>query len=134
MNSTQIIVAGAGPVGTVTAYRLASMGFDVMLCEAGSNCAVDLRASTFHPPTLEMLDELGMADTLIELGLKSPVYHFRERATGEVVEFDLSELKGKEQFPFRLKCEQHVLSSRVAEKLQNHPKAQVYFNHRIVHF
>lgn len=134
MNSTQIIVAGAGPVGTVTAYRLASMGFDVMLCEAGANCAIDLRASTFHPPTLEMLDELGMADTLIERGLKAPVYHFRERASGEVVEFDLSELEGKEKYPFRLQCEQHVLSSLVAEKLQNHPKAQVRFNHRIVHF
>ncbi|WP_426360115.1 FAD-dependent oxidoreductase [Pseudocolwellia sp. HL-MZ19] len=134
MKSTQVIVAGAGPVGTVTAYRLASMGFDVILCEAGADCAVDLRASTFHPPTLEMLDELGMADELIERGLKAPVYHFRERESGEVVEFDLSELEGKEKFPFRLQCEQHVLSSMVAKKLENHPKAEVLFNHRVVHF
>jgi 3-(3-hydroxy-phenyl)propionate hydroxylase len=134
MKSTQVIVAGAGPVGTVTAYRLASMGFDVILCEAGANCAVDLRASTFHPPTLEMLDELGMADELIERGLKAPVYHFRERASGEVVEFDLSELEGKEKYPFRLQCEQHVLSSMVAKKLENHPKAEVLFNHKVVHF
>lgn len=134
MKSTQVIVAGAGPVGTVTAYRLASMGFDVILCEAGADCAVDLRASTFHPPTLEMLDELGMADELIERGLKAPVYHFRERESGEVVEFDLSELEGKEKFPFRLQCEQHVLSSMVAKKLENHPKAEVLFNHKVVHF
>jgi len=134
MKSTQIIVAGAGPVGTVTAYRLASMGFDVILVEAGANCAIDLRASTFHPPTLAMLDELGMAQTLIERGLKAPIYHYRERQSGEVVEFDLSELADETKFPFRVQCEQHVLASLVAEKLAAHPKAEVLFNHRVVAF
>ncbi len=134
MNSTQIIVAGAGPVGTVTAYRLASMGFDVMLCEAGPDCAIDLRASTFHPPTLEMLDELDMAKELIARGLKAPEYHFRERETEEIVSFDLSELEGETPFPYRVQCEQHVLASLVAEKLEAHPKAEVRFNHRVVSF
>jgi len=134
MKKTQVIVAGAGPVGTVAAYRLATMGFDVMLCEAGPNCAIDLRASTFHPPTLEMLDEIGIAETLIEKGLKAPKYHFRERESGETVEFDLSELEGEEKFPYRLQCEQHVLASMIAEKLDAHPKAEVKFNHRLVHF
>jgi 3-(3-hydroxy-phenyl)propionate hydroxylase len=134
MISTQVIVAGAGPVGTVAAYRLASMGIDVLLVEAGRDCARDLRASTFHPPTLEMLDELGMANTLIEKGLKAPEYHFRERATGEVISFDLSELSDETRFPFRLQCEQYVLASLVAKKLESHPNATVMFNHRVVAF
>jgi len=134
METVQVIVAGAGPVGTVTAYRLACMGFDVLLCEAGPNCAKDLRASTFHPPTLEMLDELDMTRELIERGLKAPEYHFRERESGEVVSFDLNELEGETKFPFRVQCEQHVLASLVAERLDAHPKAEVKFNHRIVHF
>lgn len=133
-NRTQVIVAGAGPVGTVAAYRLAQLGFDVMLCEAGPNCAHDLRASTFHPPTLEMLDELGMAEAIIERGLKAPVYHFRERESGEVVEFDLSELEGKTKFPYRVQCEQHVMASLIADKLAGHPKADVRFNHRAIWF
>jgi len=134
MKSAQVIVAGAGPVGTTTAYRLASLGFDVILCEAGANCAVDLRASTFHPPTLEMLDELDMAKELIDRGLKAPEYDFRERETGETVRFDLSELEGELRFPYRIQCEQHVLSSLVAEKLDAHPNAEVLFNHRVVSF
>ncbi|MFT7506222.1 MAG: 3-(3-hydroxy-phenyl)propionate hydroxylase [Gammaproteobacteria bacterium] len=134
MTRTQVIVAGAGPVGTMAAYRLAQQGYDVILCEAGPNCAQDLRASTFHPPTLEMLDELGMADTIIEHGLKAPVYHFRERQTGEVVEFDLSELSGETKFPFRVQCEQHVMAGLIADKLQAHPKADVRFNHKVVAF
>ncbi|WGL16297.1 NAD(P)/FAD-dependent oxidoreductase [Microbulbifer bruguierae] len=134
MTDPQVIVVGAGPVGTVAAYRLASMGIDVLLVEAGRDCAIDLRASTFHPPTLEMLDELGMAETLIARGLKAPEYHFRERATGELVSFDLSELADETRFPYRLQCEQYVLASMVAKKLDNHPRAEVRFNHRLVSF
>ncbi len=134
MTNPQVIVAGAGPVGTVAAYRLASMGIDVLLVEAGPDCAEDLRASTFHPPTLEMLDEIGLADTLIEKGLKAPEYHFRERDTGERVSFDLSELADETRFPFRLQCEQYVLASMLAKKLESHPHAEVRFNHRLVAF
>ena len=134
MTRTQIIVAGAGPVGTVAAYRLATLGFDVILCEAGSDCAQDLRASTFHPPTIEMLDQLGMADELIAKGLKAPIYHFRERQSGDVIEFDLSELKDETKFPYRVQCEQHVMAGMLADKLAAHPKADVRFNHRVVSF
>lgn len=134
MTTPQVIVAGAGPVGTVAAYRLASMGIDVLLVEAGPDCARDLRASTFHPPTLEMLDEVGMAETLIEKGLKAPEYHFRERESGETVSFDLSELANETRFPFRLQCEQYVLASMVAKKLESHARAEVRFNHRLVAF
>ncbi|WP_317928559.1 NAD(P)/FAD-dependent oxidoreductase [Halioxenophilus sp. WMMB6] len=134
METTQVIVAGAGPVGTVAAYRLACMGFDVVLCEAGPNCAIDMRASTIHSPTLEMLDELGIAEELIAQGLKAPEYHFRERDTGEVVSFDLSELEGEVKYPFRLQCEQYKLANLLAKKLEEHPRAQVKFNHRVVAF
>lgn len=133
-NTTQVIVAGAGPVGTMAAYRLAKLGFDVILCEAGADCAQDLRASTFHPPTLEMLHELGMAEAITERGLKAPIYHFRERGSGDVVEFDLSELANETEFPYRVQCEQHVMAGLIADKLQEHPKADVRFNHRVVAF
>jgi 3-(3-hydroxy-phenyl)propionate hydroxylase len=131
---TQVVIAGAGPVGTVAAYRLATLGIDVLLCEEGADCAKDLRASTFHPPTLEMLDELGIAQTIIDLGLKAPIYHFRERQSGETVEFDLSELEGEVRFPFRVQCEQYVLSNLIAKKLEEHEHAEVWFNHKVVAF
>lgn len=134
MEQTQVIVSGAGPVGTLAAYYLASNGIDVMLCEAGPNCATDLRASTFHPPTLEMLDKLGLADELIAKGLVAPIYHFRERQTGEVIEFDLSEIADQTKYPYRLQCEQHVMSSMLAVKLEQHPKADVRFGHRVTSF
>ena len=134
MQEVDVLIVGAGPVGTVAAYGLAEQGVRVMLCEAGDTCAQDLRASTFHPPTLSMLDELGIADEIIEHGLKAPKYHFRERRTGEVVEFDVSELADELQFPFRIQCEQHIMAGIVADRLAAHPNADVRFNHRALHF
>ena len=133
-HDTQVIVAGAGPVGTVAALNLARRGIDVVLCEAGPDCAQDLRASTFHPPTLEMLDELGVVDPMLEYGIHAPVYQFRERQSGEVVEFDLSEISDRTKYPFRLQCEQHVMARMLAKQLEQHPRAEMLFNHRAIVF
>lgn len=134
VSRTRVVVAGAGPVGSVAAYYLASRNIDVVLLESGSDNAQDLRASTFHPPTLEMLEELDIADKLIEKGLKAPVFHFRERPTGEVIDFDLSELSDVTKFPFRIQCEQYHLSRMLSDAVLNTPNASIRFNHRIVGF
>ncbi len=128
---TQVVVAGAGPVGAVAAYYLASQGIDVVLLEDGADCALDLRASTFHPPTLEMLERFDITDFLIEKGLKAPVYHFRERRTGEVIDFDLSEIADATRHPYRIQCEQYHLSRKLSEGVQGEDCAQVLFNHRV---
>ncbi|MEE3623485.1 FAD-dependent monooxygenase [Nitrospirillum sp. BR 11752] len=132
MIRTQVVIAGAGPVGTVAAYFLAQQGIDVLVLEAGADCALDLRASTFHPPTLEMLDTLGITPFLLERGLKAPVYHYRDRGTGDVIDFDLGELQDITRYPFRLQCEQYHLARALAERLDQHPKASVRFGHRLV--
>ncbi len=134
MESVEVVVVGAGPVGTSAAYALANQGVDVVLCEAGENCAQDLRASTFHPPTLDMLSKLGVTDAIIGHGLKAPKYHFRERQSGETVEFDLGELDDELKFPYRVQCEQHVMAGIMADRLIAHESADVRFRHRAVHF
>lgn len=131
---TQVVVAGAGPVGAVAAYILAEQGIDVVLLEAGVDCALDLRASTFHPPTLEMLDEFGITDKLIAQGLKAPVYHWRERQTGEVVDFDLSEISDVTRFPFRIQCEQYHLARMLSKAVRDSAGTEVLFNHRVIGF
>jgi 3-(3-hydroxy-phenyl)propionate hydroxylase len=134
MERAQVVIAGAGPVGCVAATYLAQRGVDVILAESGADSAQDLRASTFHPPSLEMLDTLGIADTLIEMGLKAPVYHWRDRRSGEVIAFDLDELSDMTRFPFRIQCEQYHLAHLLAQRLEEQPTARVRFGHRVVHF
>jgi len=134
MQTCQVIIVGAGPVGTFAAYCLAEQGIDVIVVEASNDCAQDMRASTFHPPTLEMLDEIGIADILIDQGLKAPVYQHRNRKTGERIEFDFSELADATKYPFRLQCEQFKMARLLSDMLQAHPNADVRFGQRLLSF
>lgn len=130
----QVVIAGAGPVGTVLATLLAQAGIDVVILEAGDDCAQDLRASTFHPPTLEMLDQIGITPMLLDKGLKAPVYHWRDRLSGEVISFDLAEISDVSRYPFRIQCEQYHLSRALAEGLAQYSNAQVRFSSRLLTF
>ena len=130
----QVIIAGAGPVGTVAAYYLAQKGIQVAVLEAAASCEEDMRASTIHAPTIDMLNELGIADQLIGEGLKAPVYQYRIRTTDEVLEFDLNELASELRFPFRLQCEQYKLARLLAKALDEHPLADVHFRTQVVSF
>nr|WP_062786729.1 FAD-dependent monooxygenase [Novosphingobium capsulatum] len=133
-NRCQVAIAGAGPVGTVMATLLAQEGISVIVLETGADCAQDLRASTFHPPTLEMLDRIGMTRMLLDRGLKAPVFHWRDRASGEVIAFDLSEIADVTRYPFRIQCEQYHLSRALAEGLAQLPHADIRFNSRLLTF
>lgn len=125
---------GAGPVGTVLATLLAQAGIDVVVLEVNGDCAQDLRASTFHPPTLEMLDQIGVTPMLLEKGLKAPVYHWRDRHSGEVIDFDLAEIDDVTRYPFRIQCEQYHLSRALASGLEKQGNADVRFGQRLLTF
>src|SRR5262245_58504869 len=64
MTEERVFIAGAGPVGLTAAASLVRHGVPVTVFEAGGDLAEESRASTFHPPTLDMLDELGAAGPL----------------------------------------------------------------------
>lgn len=132
MKKYEVLVVGAGPVGTTCAAKLASMGINVLLIESEKDSTHDLRATTIHAATLEMLNQIDAAYPLIELGLKAPVYQMRERKTGHILAFDLTELSDMTVFPFRLQCEQFKLARLMAERLAQLPNVDVRFNSRLV--
>src|SRR5258707_13422978 len=68
----RVLIAGAGPVGLVAAANLVQAGVPVTVFEAGADLSEESRASTFHPPTLDMLDRLGASAPLIDQGMIAP--------------------------------------------------------------
>src|SRR6266700_4520394 len=97
VQQTTCIVVGAGPAGAVLSYMLARKGIDVMLLESHLDFDRDFRGDTLHPSILEVMDELGLADRLLqlphtELNLVAPPGAFAP------LRFDLHELKTK--FPY----------------------------------
>lgn len=129
---TQVAIAGGGPVGAVAAYRLALAGIDTVLLEALPDCPEDMRASTLHPPTLEMLAELGVLDELEAVGLRAPVYQYRNRRSAEVIAFDLGELADVSAHPYRLQCEQFKIARLLTRKLDALPSGAALFQRRVL--
>lgn len=119
----RILIAGGGPVGTVTGFRLAQHGIPVTLFDRLDKPAEDHRAATLQPSTLDLFAPLGLTDRLIAQGLKSSLFQWRDRETHEVVaEFDYGYLKGDTDYPFVIQLEQHKTVYTVleaAEKLSN---------------
>ena len=126
MSEPDVIVAGAGPVGLVAANILADEGASVLLLEAEHKLPTNLRASTFQPSTLDVIERLGVNDALIAQGVISPLMQYRDRA-GWVVEFDFGVLRDDTRHPYRVQCEQYKLCELLLDRLLKRSNAQVLF-------
>ena len=91
-----------------------------------------MMASTFHCPTLEILDRLGASQTLFAHGLKAPVYQYRDRQSGEVFAFDLGEIADRTPFPYRIQCEQHRVTADIVVQLGGETSAQLLHGQRVL--
>jgi 3-(3-hydroxy-phenyl)propionate hydroxylase len=113
----RVLVAGAGPVGLTAAYALARAGIEVAVFERAAGLAEDLRASTWHPPTLDMLAPLGLSEDIISQGLKARHTQHRDRKTGAIAQFDMELLRGETNHPYRVQYEQFKYTRLVHARL-----------------
>ena len=128
----RVIVVGAGPVGCVAAAMLASRGIEVTLAEAAPELPRELRASTFHPATLDLLDGLGIIDELIGRGLVASRFAYRDRRKGLVAQFDLGVLADVADHPYRLQCEQYKMCEILLDHFSAMPEVSVRFGTEVV--
>ena len=129
-DNDRVLIAGAGPVGCSAALYLAQRGIPVTLIEAASELPEDLRASTFHPPTLDMLDDLGVVDQLLEQGIVCPTWQYRDTREGVVANWDLGVLKDDTKHPYRIQCEQYKLTRIIVAELEKLDNVDVRFRVR----
>ena len=126
----RVLIAGAGPVGCSAALYLAQRGIPVTLVEAGAVLPEDLRASTFHPPTLDMLDDLGVVEKLLEQGIVCPEWQYRDTREGVIANWDLGVLKDDTRHPYRVQCEQYKLTRIIVAELAKMDNVDVRFRVR----
>jgi 3-(3-hydroxy-phenyl)propionate hydroxylase len=128
--NARVLVVGAGPVGMVCALALNRRGIAVTVCEQEPAPVKDQRAASIHPPTLELLDALGVTAKIIPRGLVSPTYRFHDRTSQAVVaEFDLARMGDEFRFPFVLQYEQYKLTAAIAAEYANGGDFDVRFSH-----
>src|SRR6201996_2350395 len=122
-----VIIAGAGPVGMVAAADLVRQSIPVLVLEKNERLSSESRASTFHPPTLDMLDRLGFAETLISQGLKAPTVQYSSSQDGLLGTFDFNAIADLVKHPFRLQAEQFKLTRIILDRLSHNPLFSIMF-------
>lgn len=106
-------------------FLVEQYGIPVLLLERDEGEFTDPRAATFHPPTLEMLDPLGVTAELLKEGIVAAKWQRRDRKAGLIAEFDLGVLADVTRFPYRLQCEQHKLVRILRERLKDNPLFEI---------
>ena len=126
------IIVGAGPAGLVCAMHLANAGLNAVVLEAEPDISENLRGSTFHPSSLDMLETaFGAAAPLIERGLVAPTVQYRRHGEGKIAEFDFADIADLTDHPYRVQAEQYKLCQILNQMLANHPNVEVRFSSRV---
>lgn len=125
-----VIVVGAGPVGLFAALRLVQQGAHVLVVEAGAELGTMSKASTFHPSTLDLLDEANVADDLLPQGVIVDEIQWRNLDDMVLARIPFSVLSGSTRFPYRLHAEQTLLTPILLGVLQTFDTADVRFSSR----
>ncbi|MCC5968979.1 MAG: FAD-dependent monooxygenase [Pararhodobacter sp.] len=127
MERTQVIIVGAGPVGLSAAVCLAGFGIDCIVLEKREALSTASKASTFQPPTLEILSEFGVLGPMMQMGRVADRIQYRTAAGAVLAQFDHDLLVSDTPFPHRLHLEQSALTQLLLDKLKRGPRGEVRF-------
>jgi len=128
----RVLIAGAGPIGLICAYRLSGMGIPVTVYDKSREIPTDLRASTWHPATLDMLEDLGVTEEILAKGAKCPSWQYRFQDTGERAVFELRVLEGETGHPYRVQCEQFHVVRYLVDRLADCDNVEVHWGAEVV--
>src|SRR5919205_82667 len=126
---TTCCIVGAGPGGAGLAPLLARKGVEVTLLEAHPDFEREFRGDTIHPSVMELIDELGLADRLLELRHTRIQTFTLQTAAGPFTPVDLSRLKTK--FPYITMMPQTSFLKFITEEAKRYPNFRLVMRARV---
>ncbi|MFE3261482.1 FAD-dependent monooxygenase [Nocardia sp. NPDC059091] len=76
--TASVVIVGAGPAGLTAGIALADAGVNVVLLDRLAEGANTSRAVVVHARTLEVLEQFGVTETLLERGIVVPHFVMRD--------------------------------------------------------
>jgi 2-polyprenyl-6-methoxyphenol hydroxylase-like FAD-dependent oxidoreductase len=129
VEETTCCVVGGGPAGAMLALLLARQGVEVTLLEAHRDFERDFRGDTLHASTMEILDEIGLADRLLKLR-HAKVRHFTVPTKGGPFTFDL--FAGlRTRFPYIVVMAQSRFLEFITDEAKRYPNFRLVLGARV---
>lgn len=120
LEKTTCCIVGAGPAGVILALLLARKGVDVTLLEEHMDFARDFRGDTVHPSTMEVLEQLGLAERLLQLEhTKAPALTFRSPQGDVLMSVNFQHLKT--HYPYITLIPQARFLEFITQECRNYP-------------
>lgn len=129
---SDVVIAGAGPVGLINGLLLARQGIEVVVIDAESGIVDSPRALSYAWSVLDALDFHGLLAPFQSKGFPINDRAFKIFATGEWIVHKFTCLRGWAHHPYTLTLGQEVLAEILLELLEQQPTAKVMWNTRLV--
>jgi 2-polyprenyl-6-methoxyphenol hydroxylase-like FAD-dependent oxidoreductase len=126
---TTCCIVGAGPAGAVLALLLARKGIPVVLLEEHMDFDRDFRGDTIHPSVMQIMEELGLADRLLQLD-HTKVYTLPvQTARGTVTLADFRRLKTR--YPYIAMIPQARFLEFITAEAKRYPDFRLVMGARV---
>jgi 3-(3-hydroxy-phenyl)propionate hydroxylase/6-hydroxy-3-succinoylpyridine 3-monooxygenase len=125
MNSAEVVIVGAGPVGALTALGLAQRGHDVVVLEAEPAITRSPRAMVYYWHVLDGLDRLGVLSDMETAGLRNESFQQRVLSTGVRADIPLTLVAAISPYAFNIHLGQHEVVAIALRHLSRFPNARV---------
>jgi len=127
-SETEVLVAGAGPVGMFTALLLKRAGIDVQIIDQADRTTSRSYSCGLHPHSLSLLSQAGFIDQVQAAGHRISAVAFYDSAERRA-EVDLARLPG--EFPYALALPQDALENVLEGEFVGNGKSGIRWLHRL---
>jgi 2-polyprenyl-6-methoxyphenol hydroxylase-like FAD-dependent oxidoreductase len=120
---------GGGPAGAVLALLLARQGVPVLLLEEHKDFDRDFRGDTIHPSVLQIMEEIGLAERLLQLRHTEMHTMSLETGAGTITPVDFRRLKTS--YPYDMMVPQVDFLNFIKKEAARYPQFHLRMNSRV---
>ena len=129
VEQTTCCIVGSGPAGAVLALLLARKGIPVILLEEHMNFDRDFRGDTIHPSIMQIMDQIGLADKLLQIPHTRAYTLPVQTAEGPFTLADFHRLKTR--FPYIALIPQAQFLEFITAEAKRYPNFQLVMGARV---